>query len=231
MGRVGRPAGRVPGAAARAVGRRAGARGGIGQERCAGHDPRIDPAVPKGQLEAARTLGLTEMQVMRCVRGLQAFRLALAPMTNDFVALLKDSSLPRCARGAEGGCPCRSYAAKLVALMSLSGGGRDGLSAPSSLRAPDGARERDARADLRAEPRAAGRRRARELGETLKSLATSGRTLVVTTHGDDFARDFADRVVILADGRVVEEGDPHHVLTNPSHPATQELLQRDVQSL
>jgi len=50
-------------------------------------------AVPKGQLEAARTLGLTEGQVMRLVRVPQAFRLALAPMTNDFVALLKDSSL------------------------------------------------------------------------------------------------------------------------------------------
>ena len=50
-------------------------------------------AVPTGQLEAARTLGLTERQVLTLVRGPQAFRLALAPMTNDFVALLKDSSL------------------------------------------------------------------------------------------------------------------------------------------
>ncbi|HEX7833196.1 MAG TPA: ABC transporter substrate-binding protein/permease, partial [Thermoanaerobaculia bacterium] len=50
-------------------------------------------AVPRGQLEAARILGMTEFQVFRFVRGPQAFRLALAPMTNDFVALLKDSSL------------------------------------------------------------------------------------------------------------------------------------------
>jgi polar amino acid transport system substrate-binding protein len=50
-------------------------------------------AVPRGQLEAARTLGFTERQVLALVRGPQAFRLALAPMTNDFVALLKDSSL------------------------------------------------------------------------------------------------------------------------------------------
>jgi polar amino acid transport system substrate-binding protein len=50
-------------------------------------------AVPAGQLEAARTLGLSERQVLWLVRGPQAFRLALAPMTNDFVALLKDSSL------------------------------------------------------------------------------------------------------------------------------------------
>jgi polar amino acid transport system substrate-binding protein len=50
-------------------------------------------AVPAGQLDAARTLGLSERQILRFVRAPQAFRLALAPMTNDFVALLKDSSL------------------------------------------------------------------------------------------------------------------------------------------
>jgi polar amino acid transport system substrate-binding protein len=50
-------------------------------------------AVPNGQLEAGRTLGLSERQILTLVRGPQAFRLALAPMTNDFVALLKDSSL------------------------------------------------------------------------------------------------------------------------------------------
>jgi polar amino acid transport system substrate-binding protein len=50
-------------------------------------------AVPVGQLDAARTLGLSERQTLMLVRAPQAFRLALAPMTNDFVALLKDSSL------------------------------------------------------------------------------------------------------------------------------------------
>jgi His/Glu/Gln/Arg/opine family amino acid ABC transporter permease subunit len=50
-------------------------------------------AVSIGQIEAARTLGLSERQVLRLVRAPQALRLALAPMTNDFIALLKDSSL------------------------------------------------------------------------------------------------------------------------------------------
>jgi polar amino acid transport system substrate-binding protein len=50
-------------------------------------------AIPGSQLEAGRTLGLSEAQILRLVRGPQALRLALAPMTNDFVALLKDSSL------------------------------------------------------------------------------------------------------------------------------------------
>jgi ABC-type amino acid transport system permease subunit len=50
-------------------------------------------AVPGGQIEAARTLGFSARQTLVLIRGPQAFRLALAPMTNDFIALLKDSSL------------------------------------------------------------------------------------------------------------------------------------------
>jgi polar amino acid transport system substrate-binding protein len=50
-------------------------------------------AIPRAQLEAGRTLGLSEWQIFRLIRAPQALRLALAPMTNDFVALLKDSSL------------------------------------------------------------------------------------------------------------------------------------------
>jgi ABC-type polar amino acid transport system ATPase subunit len=64
-----------------------------------------------------------------------------------------------------------------------------------------------------------------ELGQTLRTLTASGRTLVVTTHDDDFARDFATRVVILSEGEVVEEGPPERVLTAPAHPATRALLQ------
>ncbi|MDP2319400.1 MAG: ABC transporter substrate-binding protein/permease [Acidobacteriota bacterium] len=50
-------------------------------------------AVARGQLDAARILGFTNVQALRLIRAPQAFRIALAPMTNDFVALLKDSSL------------------------------------------------------------------------------------------------------------------------------------------
>ncbi len=62
------------------------------------------------------------------------------------------------------------------------------------------------------------------LGETLKMLAAQGRGLLVATHDTDFARDFADRIVILAEGVVAEEGSPD-ILRNPSHPATRALLQ------
>lgn len=64
-----------------------------------------------------------------------------------------------------------------------------------------------------------------ELGQTLRALTADGRTLVITTHDDDFARDFATRVIVLAEGEVVEEGDPREVLTRPSHPATRAFLQ------
>jgi len=66
-----------------------------------------------------------------------------------------------------------------------------------------------------------------ELGETLVRLKGGGRTLVITTHDDDFARAFADRVVILAEGEAVEEGNAREVLANPRHPATRALLAHD----
>lgn len=67
--------------------------------------------------------------------------------------------------------------------------------------------------------------RRNDLGDALVTLANSGRALVMTSHDDEFVRDFATRVVVLANGEVVEEGDPRTVLTAPVHPATRELLQ------
>ncbi|MGE3277783.1 MAG: amino acid ABC transporter ATP-binding protein [Vicinamibacterales bacterium] len=64
-----------------------------------------------------------------------------------------------------------------------------------------------------------------ELAGTLRDLASSGRTLFITSHDDDFVRDVATRVVILAEGRVVEQGKAADVLGRPQHPATRALLQ------
>ena len=63
-----------------------------------------------------------------------------------------------------------------------------------------------------------------ELGETLRQLTAAGRTLLAATHDDDFVRDFADRVVVMAQGQVVEQGPPSSVLVDPQHPATKQLL-------
>ena len=64
-----------------------------------------------------------------------------------------------------------------------------------------------------------------ELGGVMATLAASGCTLLVTTHDDDFARAYATRVAVLAQGVVVEEGEPRRVLADPAHPATRRLLQ------
>jgi ABC-type polar amino acid transport system ATPase subunit len=66
--------------------------------------------------------------------------------------------------------------------------------------------------------------RRNDLGETLHGLTSAGRALLITSHDDDFVRDFATRVVVLSDGEVVEEGPPHHVISHPQHPATERLL-------
>ena len=66
--------------------------------------------------------------------------------------------------------------------------------------------------------------RRRSLGESLAELAASGRALLVTSHDDDFVRDFASEVLILADGEVVERGAPSEVLNAPQHDATKTLL-------
>jgi polar amino acid transport system substrate-binding protein len=50
-------------------------------------------SLPRGQTEAAHSLGLGTWQTLRYVLLPQAFKVALPPMTNDFIALLKDSSL------------------------------------------------------------------------------------------------------------------------------------------
>ncbi len=64
-----------------------------------------------------------------------------------------------------------------------------------------------------------------ELAATLTLLATAGRTLLIATHDVPFALSLATRVVVLADGCVVEDGPSGEVLTRPSHPATRALLQ------
>ena len=67
--------------------------------------------------------------------------------------------------------------------------------------------------------------RCSELGQTLRQLAGEGRTLVMTSHDDEFVEEFASRVVVLAGGVVVEQGTPREVLRQPQHPETRRLLQ------
>ena len=69
--------------------------------------------------------------------------------------------------------------------------------------------------------------RKNDLGDALRALAASGRALVMASHDDDFVRQHATYVVVLADGIVVEQGEPRTVLDHPQHAATRELLQME----
>jgi ABC-type polar amino acid transport system ATPase subunit len=66
--------------------------------------------------------------------------------------------------------------------------------------------------------------RRNELGRILRTLAASGRALLITSHDDDFVATYATRVAVLSRGRIVEEGDPRRVLREPVHDATRALL-------
>ncbi|PLK55892.1 ectoine/hydroxyectoine ABC transporter ATP-binding protein EhuA, partial [Klebsiella quasipneumoniae] len=59
-----------------------------------------------------------------------------------------------------------------------------------------------------------------EVLDVIKKLARSGTTLVVVTHEVGFAREVADQVVFMVDGRIVEQGSSDEVLNHPQHPRT-----------
>lgn len=62
--------------------------------------------------------------------------------------------------------------------------------------------------------------------EVMRDLAKNGMTMVVVTHEMGFARDVCDRVIFMADGYIVEEGDPKDVFTNPKEARTKAFLSR-----
>ncbi len=63
-----------------------------------------------------------------------------------------------------------------------------------------------------------------EVLEVMKELAREGMTMVVVTHEMGFAREMADRVIFMADGRIVEEGSPQEIFSSPSQPRTRDFL-------
>ncbi len=64
----------------------------------------------------------------------------------------------------------------------------------------------------------------KEVLEVMQDLAESGMTMVVVTHEVGFARAVADRVVLLDEGRVVEEAPPEAFFTAPRHERTRQFL-------
>lgn len=62
--------------------------------------------------------------------------------------------------------------------------------------------------------------------QVMRALADEGMTMIVVTHEMGFAREVADRVCFLYDGRIVEEGPASQVLETPQNPRTQDFLRR-----
>ena len=67
-----------------------------------------------------------------------------------------------------------------------------------------------------------------EVLETMRRLAAQGMTMVLVTHELSFAREVADRAVMMAEGRVVEDAPPEKFFSAPSHPRSQAFLARSL---
>jgi general L-amino acid transport system ATP-binding protein len=65
-----------------------------------------------------------------------------------------------------------------------------------------------------------------EVLAVMQELAEAGMTMVVVTHEVRFARQVADRVVLMADGQVVEEAPPEQFFTNPQHERSKQFLRQ-----
>ena len=65
-----------------------------------------------------------------------------------------------------------------------------------------------------------------EVLEVMKELAREGRTMVVVTHEMGFAKEVGDRVIFMADGKIVEENTPEEFFANPKEERTKEFLSK-----
>ena len=63
-----------------------------------------------------------------------------------------------------------------------------------------------------------------EVLEVMKSLAHDGMTMIVVTHEMGFAREVGSRVIFMADGRIIEEGEPNELFANPKSERLQTFL-------
>jgi ABC-type polar amino acid transport system ATPase subunit len=65
-----------------------------------------------------------------------------------------------------------------------------------------------------------------EVLEVMKELAQEGMTMVVVTHEMGFAREVGNRVLFMADGKLLEQGSPEEIFGNPQHPRLQDFLSK-----
>lgn len=65
-----------------------------------------------------------------------------------------------------------------------------------------------------------------EVLNVIQDLASEGQTMIIVTHEMGFARDISDQVVFLADGSIIEKGEPNEIFTNPKEERTKQFLKK-----
>jgi len=65
-----------------------------------------------------------------------------------------------------------------------------------------------------------------EVLNVMKKVAARGMTMIVVTHEMGFARDVADRVIVMADGELIEDNKPEQIFNSPEDPRTEALITR-----
>lgn len=65
-----------------------------------------------------------------------------------------------------------------------------------------------------------------EVLEVMKELAAEGMTMAVVTHEMGFAREVGNRVIFMDAGKIVEQGTPEEIFTNPQHPRLKDFLSK-----
>lgn len=65
-----------------------------------------------------------------------------------------------------------------------------------------------------------------EVLNVMKKVARDGMTMLVVTHEMGFAREVADRVLVMAEGEIVEDAKPATLFSNPEDPRTKALIDR-----
>lgn len=66
----------------------------------------------------------------------------------------------------------------------------------------------------------------KEVLDVMLDLAEGGMTMIVVTHEMGFARTVADKVILMADGRIVESAPPERFFNQPEHPRTRQFLEQ-----
>lgn len=65
-----------------------------------------------------------------------------------------------------------------------------------------------------------------EVLSVMKELVIEGMTMVVVTHEMGFAREMADRIIVMHNGSIIEEGTPDQIFQQPAHERTQQFLSK-----